>query len=174
MKRVLQVLPILVAVAAVAAFTGGQGQEAQPKLRIGTYDNRAIAVAFVRWSQNPMVARRAEHEAAKRAGDQARVKALEEHGQREQRKAHRQGFARVPVDDLLAQVRPGVARVAEARGLDAIAWFCDHAGPGVELVDVTDDLVELFDPSEETLTTVREVRKHAPIDLDEVEGGHDH
>ena len=174
MKRVLQVLSILVAVAAVAAFAGGQGQEARPKLRIGTYDNRAIAVAFVRWKQNPMVARRAEHEAARCSGDRARVQALEEYGQKEQRKAHRQGFARVPVDDLLAQVRPGMARVAEARGLDAIAWFCDHAGPGVELVDVTDDLVALFEPTEETLTTVRELRRHEPIDLDEVEGGHDH
>ena len=44
-----------------------------------------------------------------------------------------------------------------------------HAGPEVEVVDVTDALVKLFEPSAKTLATVAEVRKQAPVDLDELE-----
>jgi hypothetical protein len=163
-----------VVVASAATFSGSQTRPIERKLRVGTYDNRAIAVAFVRWRLNPMADKRAEYEKAKRAGETVRAQELEAWGEKQQRKSHRQGFGRVPVDDLLAHVKPGVAEVASQRELDAIAWFCDYTSAEVELVDVTDDLVRLFEPSEETLKTVRELREREPLDLDEIEAGHDH
>jgi hypothetical protein len=42
---------------------------------------------------------------------------------------------------------------------------CDFTGDQVELVDVTDDLVKLFDSSEKTLQSVREIRKIKPMKL---------
>lgn len=171
MKRVLKTLFLIAVALSATTLFGNQSPTAERKIRIGTYDNRAIAVAFVRWTENPMAAARTGHEKARCSDRQAQDDAW---GQKEQRKVHRQGFGRVPVDDLLAHVKPGLARVSRERGLDAIAWFCDHTTERVELVDVTDDLVGLFDPSEETLRIVRELRRHEPLDLDEIECEDEH
>ncbi len=118
---------------------------------------------------NPVAQKTAERDAAKQAGDKARVKELEAWGERHQRQLHRQAFAHVPVDDLLALVKDGVAGVAKDQGLAAIADGYAFAGQDVEVVDVTDALVKLFEPSEKTLQTVAEVRKRPAMDLDEVE-----
>jgi len=64
--------------------------------------------------------------------------------------------------------------VARKTGVDVIAWQCDYAGPDVGVVDITKDLVLLFEPSEKTLKTVEELMKHAPLDLDYIEQHHDH
>ncbi len=65
---------------------------------------------------------------------------------------------------------PEAARKA---GVDVIAWQCDYAGPNVEIVDVTDALVLLFEPSERTLKTIVELRKRPTANLDEIEKHHD-
>jgi hypothetical protein len=58
--------------------------------------------------------------------------------------------------------------LAKRRGLAAITMACDHVGPDVELVDVTEELVKLFDPSEKTLAMARGVRTAKPLDLDRI------
>jgi hypothetical protein len=47
---------------------------------------------------------------------------------------------------------------------------CDFTSEQVELVDVTDDLVKLYDPDplDKTLQTVREIRKVKPTKLTEL------
>lgn len=158
--------PILVCVCVLASLAGRCGAEApQAPLRIGTYDNRAIAVAYAPSRHNPVRDKHAERAAAEQAGDRARVAELERWGREHQRQLHFQGFGHAPVGDLLAHVRDGVARVAQERGLAAIAMECDAVAPGVELVDVTDDLVELFEPSERTRDMARKVRQAEPVPL---------
>ena len=51
---------------------------------------------------------------------------------------------------------PDVARDADVA---LIARACDYTAPGVQIVDVTDALVQLFRPSEKTLRTIAELRK---------------
>ncbi len=154
------------------AVSGVRSRE--PRIRVGTYDSRAIAVAYAPSRFNPVGEKMKEYEKAKQAGDGARVAELEAWGEKQQRRLHRQGFARVPVDDLLAPVKDRLAEVAQRRALDLVAWSCDYTGPGVEVVDVTDDLVALFEPSEKTRAIVAEVRRREPLDLDEVEAEHEH
>jgi hypothetical protein len=81
---------------------------------------------------------------------------------------HFQGFGRVPVDDLLAPVKDQVAKLARERKLAAITMSCDFTGGQVELVDVTDDLVKLYDPSEKTLKSARAVRAVKPAPLTQI------
>jgi hypothetical protein len=78
------------------------------------------------------------------------------------------------VDDLLAHVADRLPEVAEQADVDAIVFDCSWAGPNIEIVDITMELVMLFDPTEKTLRTAREVMKHEPIDLDAIERGHEH
>ncbi len=138
-------------------------------LRIGTYDSRAIAAAYAASKFNPVREKMKEMQAAKAAGDQAKIKELEEWGQSRQRQLHRQGFGRVPVDDLLAHVKDKLPEAARQAGVAAVAMSCDWTGPDVEAVDITDALVALYEPSNRTLEMVKKLKGVAPMPLDEIE-----
>ena len=91
------------AIALFCLFTAGSFDRAEPeKVRVGTYDSRAIAVAYASSRFSPVAEKMREFELAKQANDKERVRTLEAWGEKHQRGLHRQGFARVPVDDLLA------------------------------------------------------------------------
>lgn len=159
-----------VAVAAVGAAglmaAAETGDAAAPaKVRVGTYDSRAIAVAYAASELNPVREKMKEYEAAKQAGDKSKMAELQSWGKSHQRMLHFQGFGRVPVAELLAPVKEGVARVAADRKLSIIVMECNFAAGDVEIVDVTDELVELFHPTAKTRETVRELRKVEPISL---------
>lgn len=143
-------------------------------IRVGVYDNRAIAIAFASSRFNPVGEKMAEYEKAKAEGDEARADELEAWGEKLQRQLHRQGFARVPVDDLLAHVKDRLPEVAEAADVDVITWHCNYTGSNADVVDVTDELVALFDPSERALTWAKQIVEQEPVDLDDLEDGHDH
>jgi len=172
MKRAVFIL-IAVFLLFVVFAGSGQNQEAPRKVRVGVYDNRAIAVAYAPSKYNPTGKKMEEYKKAKAAGDAKLVKELETWGPKQQRQLHRQGFGRVPVDDLLAHVKDQLPEVARKKGIDLIAWQCDYSGLNVEVVDITNELVSLFEPSEKTLRIVEELKKHDPIDLDEIENHHD-
>ena len=149
---------------------GGRTQEKAGKIRVGTYDNRAIAIAYVMSKYNPVAEKMAELNKAKAAGDTARVRELNEWGPKMQRQLHRQGFCRVPVDDLLAFVKDRFPEIAAKAGVDLISMQCDYTGANVEIIDITNELVALFKPTEQALKNIEEVKKTAPLDLDELRG----
>jgi hypothetical protein len=143
-----------------AARSSGGG-----KIRIGVYDTRAVAIAWALSRYNPVQEKRAALEAAKKAGDAKKVKDLETWGPAHQRLLHFQGFGRVPVGDLLQPVKNDLARLAAKTGLAAITMQCDNIAPNVEVVDITDAIVELYKPSDRTRNTVREMRAIKPVGL---------
>jgi hypothetical protein len=161
---------LLTAAAAAAAFGQTAAPPAgdsvsQPKTRIGVYDNRAIAVAYAASSLNPVNQKMKEYDAAKQSGDDNKIKELKAWGESHQRQLHFQGFGRVPVKDLLHYVKPGVSKVAADLQLSAIAMECDYTAPDVKVIDVTDQLVELFKPSAKTRKMARKVRSAQPVSL---------
>lgn len=169
-------LAFLLLAASVAALSAQRGRGDQPAVvtKVGTYDTRAIAIAYAPSKYNPVAAKMQEHKAAKEAGDQAKVKELEAWGEKHQRALHRQGFGRVPVDDLLAPVADQLARVAQENGVSVITASCNYVAPGVEVVDVTDALVALYEPSEKTRKYAEQIRSVDPVDLDDIERNQDH
>jgi len=169
----MTIVVVLLLTAMIGATPRRAGGEA--KARIGTYDSRAIAIAYAASDFNPVGAKMKEYEAARQAGDDAKVRELDAWGQKHQRQLHRQGFGRVPVADLLEHVKDRLPELAARLGVEAIVFECTYIGPNVETVDVTLELVKLYSPSEKTMKTAREVMKHDPVDLDEIEReGHDH
>jgi hypothetical protein len=172
--RVL-VLGALLATVLGVGFVSASGPEKQAgKLRIGTYDSRAIAVAFAHSEYMPVAGKMRELDEAKAAGDTERVKELEAWFPAYQRELHRMGFCRVPVDDLLKPIQDRLAGVALQAGVDAIVFDCNYSSPDAEVVDVTRDLVSLYDPDDEVWRIVDELVKIAPISLEEMEKHHDH
>ena len=147
-------------------FVLGDGND---KIRIGVYDSRAIAIAFAPSKYNPVKEKMKKYQQAKADGDKKKMKELEEWGKKHQRQLHRQGFSIVPVDDLLEHVKDQMDDVAKKVNVVVIVRKCDFVGNNVEIVDVTDQLVELFNPSEKTLKFVRSIKDKPGVDLDEVE-----
>jgi hypothetical protein len=138
---------------------------AADKTRVGAYDTRSIAVAFANSRFNPVREKMADYEKAKAAGDDAKVKELQAWGEQYQRLLHFQGFGRVPVSDLLEPVKDKVAKLAEEKQLAIIVMSCDYVSEQVEVVDITEDLVKLYDPTEKTLKMALEIRKVKPASL---------
>lgn len=141
----------------------------EPVVRVGVFDNRAIAVAYARSieAKRQLESTLQRHAEAKKSGDAELVKRIERGLDRRQWLMHRQGFGVESVRDLLKQVEPGLADVKRESGLAMIAWEpmlvdFDH----VQLVDVTDELVELFEPDEATRSIIDQLRKSDPVEVD--------
>jgi len=137
--------------------------------RIGTYDSRAVAFAYVRSSDHSkrvaeLVTQR-DH--AKQAGDAARVKELEAQGQAMQVRQYLQGFSNAPVTDLLETVSERLPAVAEQAKVTAIVNAADYHAANVELVDITADLVQLFNPDKRTIEMIASLREQPPMALEE-------
>ena len=141
---------------------------AASRIRIGIYDNRAIAIAYAASEFNPVRQKMAELKAAKAAGDTKKIAELEAWGKDYQRLLHFQGFAHVPVGDLLEPVKAPIAKLAEAQQLSVIAADTDFSAAGVDVVDLTDDLVALFKPSDRTRQLVKMLRGQKPVPLTKI------
>lgn len=137
-------------------------------VRVGVYDSRAIAVAYSRsagWN-DVLTEKMKEREAAQAAGDKKKVADLEAWGRSRQTMAHLAVFSGVPMDDALLneKVAAGMKEVGAKRGLSAIVRRTEWVAAGVEVVDVTDDLVDLFDPDDRVLKIVEGLKGQKLID----------
>lgn len=154
------------------SFVSGQCQEVttepSQEIQIGVYDSRAIAVAWAGSKYNPVKNAMKELEAATDANDSKKIAELQAWGKAQQRLLHFQGFGRVPVGNLLDPVRPQIQQLISDKNLVAIAMDCDEVAANVEKVDVTMDLVNLYEPSAQTLKWVEQLRDTPPVSLQEL------
>lgn len=162
---------LFVAVAAVlgvwiAAASHFPSAEAEPRLRIGTFNTRAVALAYGRSAEhleyvNERYAAGKKAEAEKRKSELTAIKNEMKEGQR---LLDLQVFSYAPIDNILEKMTPGLPEVAKAAGVDAIVTSAVYHAEDVEVVDVTPQMVEYFKPTEETRKMVQDVLKHPPVD----------
>jgi hypothetical protein len=143
--------------------------------RIGIYDSRALAVAFVgtQVSQDYLKDLMSRHEKAKAAGDTKLVAELEAEGKARQRLLHKQGFSTAPVDNILAHIKDLLPGIAKEAGVGPIVSKWDKETlseyESAEQVDITMALVRALKPNEKQLKLAREIKKHKPVSLEEME-----
>ena len=140
----------------------------KPKVRIGVYDNRAIAIAYAHSDafRTTMKGWTDKHAQAKSSGDQKTVKQIETAMDRMQWLAHRQGFGRASVDDAMASVKDKLAEVAKKAKVSAIVCNPDFVDPtSIERVDVTLDVARLFNPNEQTMKMLDSMKDVEPIEV---------
>ncbi len=164
MKRTMVTLTLL-CIMLVSFISTAQAQNSSKKIRIGVYDNRAITTAFFGSVFNPLPEKRAEFERAKAAGDSTKIAELEAWGPRFQRQIQFQGFCKVPIDDILFHVKEHLGKVARDAGVDMIGWAPTFAGSNVETVDITDQLVALYNPNPNVKKEIKIIRDSKPVDL---------
>ncbi len=172
-RRIGAVTLAVIAMLAVGATADSPGTTPQDtaKLRVGTYDNRAIAVA---WARSKFMEGRYEklktaRDEAEAAGDDKRLKELKDYVNWGQKQLHFQGFGHWPVRDLLLDIRDELPEVAREAKVDLIAWEYDHRGADVETVDITDLLVAQFGPTAATLKVIEELKKQEPVPLEQLD-----
>jgi hypothetical protein len=148
---------------------------AQPKeqtLRVGVYDSRAVAVAYGNSAEfrKSLEAVTADYKKAKEAKDDKRVKEIETQMKARQRRAHEQGFSTGSVATIMAKIKDSLPAVAKKAGVDLIVskWELSYQSPNVQVVDVTDDLVALFQVSEKGLAWAKDIRNHPPLPIEQI------
>jgi hypothetical protein len=160
------------AVCSMSVLSGAEANKPVKPLRVGVYDSRAIAMACLRseWWNNQVQEKMKEMEKAKAAGDEKKVKELNEWGESNQAKAHLQGFGTAPVKNLLETVKDKLPQAAQQAGVDIIVskWQIDYQAKDAQVVDMTDAIVALYKPSEETLKIVEEMKKQQPVSEEEL------
>ena len=177
MKRWFPALLAVAVIACAIAVNGSSADDATqpPGLVVGTYDSRCIAVAFKRSSLHNMDEQLKAYDKAKADGDTKKVAELERWGETQQRKAHFQAFGQYPVHDILDRVKDKLPTVAEQAGVGVIVCRTDYTAQNMKTVDITDELVALFDPDEKTLKTIQSLRTKDPIPFETlIHLGHDH
>ncbi len=53
-------------------------------------------------------------------------------------------------------------------------WAVTYSAPGAQFVDVTDQMIEPFKPTDKTKLAIRELLDTPPVPLEEIEKHHDH
>lgn len=174
-SRMLFILILLISGLAMYSTVGAQQAKEQAsisKLRVGTFDSRAVAIAYARSEKfvNYVQGLKAEHAKAKKEGNEKRVKELEAEGPALQELLHKQGFSTWPVDDILAQIKDRIPEIAKKAEVDVIVskWNIVYQQPGIEFIDVTDLMVIPFNPDEETLKLLKSLHEVEPVSLEEL------
>ena len=156
----------------VLATATASAQTPSPKLRVGVYDSRAVAVAYANSTEfrEAMKAVEAEHQKAKAAKDEKRMKEIESQMQAKQRRAHEQGFSTGSVAAIMATVKDSLPTLAKQAGVQVIVskWELNHHAAEVEIVDVTDQLVARFHVSEKGLKWCKEIQQKPPLPLEQL------
>ena len=164
----IAVLVMLPAVEAQPTKEKSQG----PEVRVGTFDSRALAMAYYRSEafKDHLKEMHAKHEKAKTEGDEQLVKELADKGPALQDLIHKQGFGTWPVDNLLEKIKAKLPEIAADAGVDVIVskWNIVYQQPEVNFIDVTDLMVIPFAPDQATLTVIEEIRKQDPIPLEDL------
>ncbi|MGD1979109.1 MAG: hypothetical protein PVJ98_06945 [Akkermansiaceae bacterium] len=148
--------------------------------RIGIYDSRAIAVAFVgskvyqATAGKKLAEMMADYKTAGAAGDQKRMEELKATGAAQQALLHRQGFSTAPVDNILAHIKGQLPAIRKKANVSTLVSKWDKKvlakHQSAERIDVTMDLIEAFKPNEKQKKRAIEIQKRDPVPLEKLGG----
>lgn len=138
-------------------------------IRVGVFDSRAVAIAYSSsdFNKEYLSGLRAEYELCRSRCDEYRIQEIEQRARARDARLHKQSFSTAPVDDILALIEDDLRVIAEHAGVGLIVskWRVAYQGPDVEPVDITELIVDPFNPGENALRKIRELPFHDPLPL---------
>jgi len=162
------------ALGGMAPSKAGEPKAETPKLRVGVFDSRAVALAYGQTPEEPGYAPHfkrlmEDFKKAKAAGDAEKVKRLETQGRQEQDQLHQQVFSTGSVANILEKIKGQLPGIAKEAGVDLIVskWDIVHQNPDCQTVDITQAMVKPFHPSEKMLRGIQDLVKAPPMPLEE-------
>ena len=168
MKIHLTALSITLVLAALPQSLFGQANKGKGTERIGVYDSRAVAVAYVGsgFQQQKMKELSRQFEQAKAAGNASEISRLEAEGQAWQARLNRQGFGTAPVEDILGHIAGDLPKIQEAAGVTNLVSKWNTAElkqhPKAKQVDLTMQLVDAFHPNATQRKRALEIQQKSP------------
>lgn len=148
-----------------------QAQKKQPAIKIGTYDSRIIALAWSRtdYLKQHMMKFSMQMDSAQKAHDSARVKELTVGIMSYQHLLHLVVFSNGSAGFIMALVKDKLPELAKTTGVSVILskWELNYSDPSFEVVDLTNQVVQLFQPKENIDKTAAEISNLQPGPIDE-------
>ncbi|MEN8194426.1 MAG: hypothetical protein ABFS12_16515 [Bacteroidota bacterium] len=148
------------------------GQTLKKNVVVGTFDSRVIAVAYYNTEAHMSYIEglKTEHAEAEASGDEERVKELEAIGEASQELAQKQAFSTWPVDNILGIIEEKIPEIAQQAEVNLIVskWNIVYQQSGIECIDVTDVMVKLFNPDEQMLKMLDQMKNQPPVPLEEL------
>ena len=111
-----------------------------------------------------------KYEQAKAANDKQLMKQLEIEGPGLQVRMHQQVFSTGSVTDIIAKIKKALPPIAKEVGVSLVVAKTQIAykDPAVEYVDITAQVVKLFNPSDEVLKIIEQISKKEPVPIDKL------
>jgi len=133
------------------------------------FDSRVVACAWIRSKENMQQLNdlRAEYEKAKAAGDTKRAEEIGKQGPEMQERFGKQVFGNAPIDDVLERIKDKLPKIASDAGVSTLVskWDIGNKKRSAKYVDVTWEMVNLFDPDEATVKVVKEILEAEPVPM---------
>lgn len=170
MSLVLKAICVIVLTVFCSVFV--EAQQTQTGKRIGIFDSRAVAIAYARSEQftKQLGEMRAELKKAKEEGDEDKVKELNKQGPHLQQLLHLQGFSTGSICNIIERIKDKFPQIADENHVDLIIskWEIAYLAESCEIVDITKRLVNLFNPNEQTLTVLEQMKNQPPVPIEEL------
>jgi Skp family chaperone for outer membrane proteins len=149
-------------------FTSGSSAAKQEKsTRIGVFDSRAVAIAYVhsKFMKQEYQKLKKQKQKAQSEGDTKRVNDINKEGENWQHQIHKQAFGTASVSNLLKYIKEDLPEIAEKSRVDIIIskWDIEYKSPSAEVIDITNKIIEPFNPDEKTLEKISGLSKEPPI-----------
>ena len=146
-------------------------QESTAKIRIGTFDSRCVAIAYGRTDFLKNIGNlRQEQEKAKAEGNEARAKELEKLGPNLQFIMHQQGFSTGSVINIMEKIKDKIPEIAKKNNVKLILskWELFYHDESLEIIDITDQIVNLFNLDEQSRNIVESIKKMEPVPIEQI------
>lgn len=155
---------MLVAAVAVPSELRSQGD-----VRVGTFDSRAIAIAYGRSAEfaKELQQLRTDHQKAKEEKNDRLTAELENRGQMQQKLMHLQAFSHGSVSEILAKHSDLLAAVAKEQNVALIVPQSEIAfqGRAVQIVDVTEALATRLNSEPRIAQMLKEIKNVKPLPM---------
>jgi hypothetical protein len=176
MKKTVQILisVIVVILLGILHLPGNMAfaQKSKAVVRIGTYDSRIVTFAWSRsdYFKQHMLKFNRQTDSAEKAHDTARVKELTVGIISYQHLLHQMVFSNGSIGTVMAFIKDKLPRLAETAGVSIILskWELNFSDPSVEIVDLTSQVAQLFEPKENIDKMSKDISAQQPIAIDEL------
>ncbi len=175
MKKIIRSL-IAMGTITIVQIIFAENKENPGTTRIGVYDSRSIAIAFIdsgvykKTDGKLMAKKMKEYKKAKEEENQERIKELEAWGEERQALLHKQGFSTAPVNNILAHISDQLPEIKKQAQVEVLVSKWDDATlakySDAKKTDVTMLLVDAFQPHEKQRKSAREIQKKNPVPLE--------
>ena len=149
----------------------GYSQQETTKLRVGTFDSRCVAAAYGRSDfMKEMDSIKIKYAKAKEEGNKELIEELERLGPTKQMLMHQQGFSTGSILNIMEKVKYKLPFIAKENNVKFIVskWEVMFSDESIELVDITDQLVEFFNPDEATRKIISEIKAMEPVPIEQI------